>query len=71
MRFEHTWVGLVAVFGGDVTIVAGVCEYDGTNGTVILGVLNLETTEETTVFNQSNLALEIDAELNKSLEVIN
>lgn len=65
-----TRIGLVAVGNRDVTIVTGVSKYDGSNGTVVLSVLDLEPAEQATVLDQSNLALDLNAELDESLKVI-
>ena len=66
-----TRIGLVAVGNRDVTIVARVGKYDGSNGAVILSILDLESAEQATVLDQSNLALDLNAELDEPLKVIN
>lgn len=58
-----TRISLVTVGNGDISIIAGVGKNNGTNGAVVLGILDFETTEQTTIFDKSNLALEINPKL--------
>ena len=68
---DCTGIGLNALGDGHVSIITGVEEDYSTNGTMILSILDLETTEQTTVLDKGDLALDLDTELNKSVEVIN
>lgn len=68
---RHTRIGLVAVGNCDVTIITRISKYDGSNGAVVLSILDLEPAEQATVLDQSNLALDLNAELDESLKVIN
>jgi hypothetical protein len=65
-----TRIRLVAVGDGDLTIVGGVEENDGSNGAKVLGVLDLETTEKAAVADQCDLALDLNSEIDKSLEIL-
>lgn len=69
--FRHTRIGLVAVGNRDVTIITRVSKDDSSNGAVVLSILDLETAEQATVLDQSNLALDLNAELDESLKIIN
>ena len=61
----------VAVVNSVFTIISGIGEDDNSNKTMILGVLDLEATEESSVADQSNLALELYAKLDETLKVVN
>lgn len=68
---RHTRIGFVAVGNRDVAIITRVSEDDGSNGAVVLGILDLESAEQATVLDQSNLALDLNAQLDESLKVVN
>jgi hypothetical protein len=70
LRIKNTWVGLVAVGDGDVSIVTRISEYDCTDSAVVLSVLDLEAAEEASVFNESNLSLDINTQFNKAVEIV-
>lgn len=46
-----TGIGLVAVGYSDFTVIGRVEEDDGSNGAIVLSVLDLETTEEAAITN--------------------
>lgn len=71
LRVENTWVGLVAVGNGDVSIVTGIRKNDCTNSAVVLSVLDLEATEKASVLNESDLSLEINTQFNEAVEIVN
>lgn len=70
MTTPHTRIGGIAIGDSDFTVVAGIEKDDGTDGTKVLGVLDLEAAEKTAIADENNLALDGDAEVDESLEVI-
>jgi hypothetical protein len=51
----------VAVFFSNFTIIARVAVYQDTNHAKFLGTLNLEASEDASIFGNGNLSLEVDA----------
>ena len=67
----RTGIGLHTLGNGHISIITRVEEDDSTNCTMVLSVLDLETTKQPTVLDKSNLALDFDTELDESVKVIN
>ena len=58
-----TGIRLVTIGDGILTIVTGIREDDGANGTKVLRILDLEAAEQPTVSHQGDLAFHLHAEL--------
>jgi hypothetical protein len=67
----NTWVSLVAVGNGDVSIVTRISKYNCTNSAVVLSVFDLQATEEASVFDESDLSLDINTKFNEAVEIVN
>lgn len=70
-KVGRTGIGLDTLGNGHISIITRVEKDDSTNCTMILSVLDLETTEQPTILDKSNLALDFDTELDESVKVIN